>query len=200
MVRATRAARERSPESEAFADGAGPESDADPVEVAKQIVLNQISVSARSRHQLAQALARKAVPHEAAEQALDRFTELGYIDDAAFARGWVESRQRSRGLAGPALRRELRDKGIDAALIDEVLLECVDGDSERAAAGDLVDKKLRAMRSGRTRVPVDRDTVTRRLVSMLARKGYSSSVAYSVVRERLDIGSPALSSEEPEPE
>jgi len=68
-------------------------------------------------------------------------------------------------------------------LVDEVLLACVDSDAERIAASQLVDKKLRAMGSGR---PVDRDTATRRLVGMLARKGYNSSVAYSVVRERLD--------------
>ncbi|MEO8106322.1 MAG: regulatory protein RecX [Actinomycetes bacterium] len=184
MPKAARAAHERSPESEAFAEAAGSESDADPVEVAKQIVLNQISVSAKSRHQLAQVLARRAVPDSAAEQALDRFTELGYIDDQAFARAWVDSRQRTRGLAAPALRRELRDKGIDADIIDEAMLTCVDGDAERVTAGELVEKKLRAMRSG-TR-SVDRDTATRRLVSMLARKGYNSSVAYSVVRERLD--------------
>jgi len=176
----SRAARERSPESEAFAEGIGPEADADPVDVAKQIVLSQISVSAKSRHQLAQVLARRAVPAEAAEEALERFTELGYIDDAAFARAWVDSRQRTRGLAAAALRRELRDKGIEAEIIDAVLLECVDGDAERVAAGDLVDKRLRSMRG------VERDTATRRLVSMLARKGYSSSVAYSVVRDRLD--------------
>lgn len=186
MAKATRAGRERSPDSAAFAESAGPEADADPVEVAKQIVLNQISVSAKSRHQLAQVLARKAVPDDAVEQALDRFTELGYIDDAAFARGWVESRQRTRGLAASALRRELRDKGIAADLIDEVLLACADSDAERVTAGELVDKKLRSMRSGRSGAPIDRDTATRRLVSMLARKGYSSSVAYSVVREGLD--------------
>ncbi len=180
MARAARAARERSPDSDALAEAVGGEGDADPVEVAKQIVLHQISVSAKSRHQLAQALARRAVPDAAAEQALDRFTELGYIDDAAFARAWVDSRQRTRGLAAPALRRELRDKGIGTEIIDAVLLECVDGDAERAVAGELVDKKLRSMRG------VDRDTATRRLVSMLARKGYQSSVAYSVVRERLD--------------
>ncbi len=141
--------------------------------------MRQLSVSAKSRHQLAQVLAQRAVPESAAEAALDRFTELGYIDDAVFARSWVESRQRSRGLAESALRRELRDKGIDAEIIDSVLLECVDADSERVAAAELVDKKLRSMRG------VDKDTATRRLVSMLARKGYGPGLAYSVVRERL---------------
>ena len=179
MAWGTPAARNRSPESDALADPEGRESDADPVEVAKQIVMRQLSVSAKSRHQLAQVLARRAVPENAAEAALDRFTELGYIDDAVFARSWVESRQRSRGLAGSALRRELREKGIDAEIIDVVLLECVDPDAERLAAAELVDKKLRSMRG------VDADAATRRLVSMLARKGYSPGLAYSVVREQL---------------
>ena len=169
-----------------MADPEGREPDADPVEVAKQIVMQQLSVSAKSRHQLAQVLARRAVPEPAAEAALDRFTELGYIDDAVFARSWVESRQRSRGLAGSALRRELREKGIDPEIIDAVLLECVDPDAERASAAELVDKKLRSMRG------VDADTATRRLVSMLARKGYSPGLAYSVVREQLAAKSSAL--------
>ncbi len=179
MARGARAARERSPDLAALADPEGREPEADPVEVAKKIVLQQLSVSAKSRHQLAEVLARRAVPHDAAEQALDRYTELGYIDDAVFARSWVESRQRARGLAGSALRRELREKGIDAEVIDATLLECVDPDAERASAEALVDKKLRSMRG------VDADAATRRLVGMLARKGYSPGLAYGVVREAL---------------
>ncbi|MCZ3390235.1 MAG: recombination regulator RecX [Actinomycetia bacterium] len=182
-AKGARAARKRSSASEAFADPDGREPEADPVEVAKRIVMQQLSVSAKSRHQLAQVLAQRAVPFEAAEVALDRFTELGYIDDAVFARSWVESRQRSRSLAGPALRRELVVKGIDREIIDVVLLECVDDDAERVAAGELVAKKLRSMRG------VDADTATRRLVSMLARKGYRPGLAYSVVREQLSLTS-----------
>jgi regulatory protein len=170
--------RTRSPESEAFSDPEGREPDADPVEVAKQILLRQLESSAKSRHQLAEVLARRGVPVDAAEAALDRFTELGYVDDGAFARSWVESRRRTRGLAGPALRRELREKGIDAELINEVLASS-DDDGERAAAAMLVEKKLRSMRG------LDEQTATRRLVSMLSRKGYGSGVAYSVVREAL---------------
>lgn len=178
-AKGARAARKRSPDSEALADPEGREPEADPVESAKRIVMQQLSVSAKSRHQLAQVLARRAVPESAAEAALDRFTELGYIDDAVFARSWVESRQRARGLAGSALRRELREKGIGAEIIDAVLIECVDPDAERVAAAALVDKKLRSMRG------VNAETATRRLVSMLARKGYSPGLAYTVVREQL---------------
>ena len=172
----------RDPDGETLAliDAQGDAADADPVEVAKQILMRQLAASAKSRHQLAQVLAKRAVPDEAAQEALDRYTELGYIDDAAFARAWVESRQRSRGLAASALRRELRDKGINRELIDEVVTEAVSDDDERASARLLVDKKLRSMRG------VDNDTATRRLVGMLSRKGYRSGVAYAIVREALN--------------
>ena len=153
--------------------------DADPVEVAKHIVLRQLTASAKSRHQLAQVLQKRGVPPEAAAEALDRFVELGYIDDAAFARAWVESRQRSRGLSAAALRRELREKGIDTDLANAVLDEVVTDEGEHAAATALVEKKLRSMRG------VDDATATRRLVGMLSRKGYRSGVAFAVVREAL---------------
>lgn len=152
---------------------------ADPVEVAKQIILKQLSHSPKTRHQLAQVLAKRNVSQEAAAAALDRIAELGYIDDAAFARAWVESRHRSRGLAQSVLRRELTQRGVDRDLIDEVLIEAVSVESEHAAARAMVDKKLRSM-SG-----VTDEAATRRLVGMLGRKGYSAGVAFAVVREAL---------------
>lgn len=179
-----RPAPERSEESEALGDPEGRDSDADPVDVAKAILLRQLTTSAKSRHQLAQALERRGVPEAAAIEALDRFGELGYVDDEAFARSWVESRQRTRGLAAPMLRRELREKGIDPQTIDVVLADQVVGDRERTTAAALVEARLRSMRD------VDLDVATRRLVAMLARKGYSPSLSYSVVREAL-TGTPS---------
>jgi len=154
--------------------------DADPVEVAKQIVLRQLSHSPKTRQQLAEVLAKRDVPEWAAERALDRVTELGYINDEAFARAWVESRHRTKGLSERVLRRELLDRGVDRACVDVVLTEGVDRDSERAAATELVEKKLRSM-SG-----VDRDVAIRRLVGLLGRKGYPSGMAFGVVRDVLD--------------
>jgi regulatory protein len=174
-----RPARDPGGETLALIDAQGDGGDADPVEVAKQILTRQLAASAKSRHQLAQALAKRSVPDDAAQEALDRYTELGYVDDSAFARAWVESRQRSRGLAASALRRELREKGIERELIDQVVSESVSDDDERAAARLLVEKKLRSMRG------VNSDTATRRLVGMLSRKGYGPGVAYAVVREVL---------------
>ena len=118
------------------------------------------------------------MPDDVATRLLDRFTEVGLIDDAAFARLWVESRQASRGLARRALADELRRKGVDAEVVREAVDE-VDPADEEAAARALVRKKLRSLQR------VDRATATRRLAGMLARKGYSAGLAFAVVRDEL---------------
>src|SRR6202045_3914428 len=84
----------------------------DPEAQARQICLRLLTIAPRTRAQLAQALHRRGVPAEAAETVLSRFADVGLIDDAAFARAWVESRHHSRGLARRALTAELRQRGI----------------------------------------------------------------------------------------
>ncbi len=155
--------------------GAPPE---DPAEVARQIVLRRLTDQPRSRAELATVLASKGVPDEVAGRVLDRFEEVGLVDDAAFAAAWVSSRHRGRGLGRRALAHELRRKGIDGELA-QMALASVDDDDERAVAADLVQRKLQAMRR------LDPPSAQRRLVGMLARKGYSLGMAFSVVREAL---------------
>ncbi len=116
-------------------------SPAHPESVARTIVLNKLTAQARSRHELAEALAARAVPDDVAERVLDRFTEVGLIDDAAHAQAWVSSRQSTRGLARKALAQELRGKGIDEDVIRSSL-EQVQADDERHAAHALVARKL----------------------------------------------------------
>lgn len=123
-------------------------------------------------------MARKGVPAEASERVLDRFTEVGLIDDAAFAEAWVESRHHGRRLGRRALAAELRRKGIDDELAADAL-SAVSMDDEVVAAQALVARKLRSMSN------VPRDVATRRLVSMLGRKGFSGSLSYRVVSEAL---------------
>jgi regulatory protein len=146
---------------------------------ARQILLRRLEGQPRSRAELAESLAKKNVPAEIAVALLDRFEEVGLIDDADFARQWVQSRQRTRGLAPRVLALELRRKGIDDEIISEVLGE-LDPSDARSAAHRLVRKKLRSMAS------LDDTTRIRRLTSMLARKGYSPQVAFDVVREELE--------------
>jgi len=155
----------------------GPDADAEAV--ARKILLDQLTGQARSRAELATKLAKKDVPDEIAQRLLNRFEEVGLIDDAAFAHSWVQSRQPGKGLARRALAQELRRKGIDDETAREALDE-VDPDDEVESARTLVRRKMRSLQR------VDRNTAIRRLTGVLARKGYSSGVAMTVVREELE--------------
>jgi regulatory protein len=157
-----------------------PEEDlGDPESAARGICLRALTGAPKTRQQLADLLATRGVPEDAAETVLDRFTEVGLIDDAAYARAWVSSRQAGRGLARRALSAELRAKGVDAEVAAEAV-EAVGDDDEREAARRLVARKVGAMRR------LDRVTATRRLMGMLARKGYNGGLAAAVIREALD--------------
>ena len=165
------------PGDQAGGPDAGPEADQEAV--ARKILLDQLTGQARSRSELAGKLARKNVPEALATRLLDRFEEVGLVDDAAFARAWVQSRQPGKGLARRALAQELRRKGVD----DEVArnaLEEVDPDDEVETARVLVRRKLRTVAT------LDRDVKVRRLTGLLARKGYPAGVCFRVVREELD--------------
>ncbi|WP_241038424.1 regulatory protein RecX [Blastococcus litoris] len=151
----------------------------DPESVARGICLRALTGAPKTRQQLADLLAQRGVPDDAAETVLDRFTEVGLIDDAAFARAWVNSRQAGRGLARRALSAELRAKGVDPEVAAEAVNE-VDDEDERAAARRLVERRAPGMRR------LDRATASRRLMGMLARKGYNGGLAAAVVREVLD--------------
>ena len=152
------------------------ETPADPESVARQIVLRKLSAQARTRHELASALAAKRVPDDAATTILDRFTELGLIDDGQFARDWVESRQNRRSLSRSALRRELQTRGVDAEHIAEALAP-VGSEEELTAARQLVEKKLRSMERLEPAVRY------RRLAGALGRRGFGSGVITTVLDE-----------------
>ena len=151
----------------------------DPEQVARSICLRALTGAPKTRQQLADLLAKRGIPDDVAELVLDRFDEVGLIDDAAFARAWVTSRQAGRGLARRALKAELRAKGVDGEVAEEAVA-LVDDQDEWDAARRLVQRRLPGLRR------VDRVTAERRLVGMLARKGYGSGLAAWVVREALD--------------
>lgn len=156
---------------------------ADPVASAKEICLRLLTARPRTRVELHQALLRKGVEAEVADTVLARLDEVGLVDDAAFAEQWVRSRHTYQGMARRALAAELRRKGVADPLVAEAVT-AVDGEAEESRARELVRRKLR------TTVPADELTRIRRLVGMLARKGYSEGLAYRVVREELrDAGS-----------
>ncbi|AGK80574.1 recombination regulator RecX [Streptomyces microflavus] len=151
----------------------------DPVEQARNICLRLLTGTPRTRKQLADALRKREIPDEAAEEVLSRFEDVGLIDDAAFAGAWVESRHHGRGLARRALVRELRTKGVAPSVIDDAVGQ-LDADQEEETARELVARKLRSTRG------LDRDKRLRRLAGMLARKGYGEGMALRVVRQALE--------------
>ncbi|MGA7688183.1 MAG: regulatory protein RecX [Jiangellales bacterium] len=157
--------------------------DADPVEVARLILLRQLTRGPRTRAQLAEACRKRDVPEAAADQVLDRFGDLGLVDDGAFADAWVQSRHGGRGLSRRALRHELKHRGVADETI-EAALEQIDGDDEWAAAVALVRARLPGLHR------YDQATQRRRLQGLLVRRGYSPGVAGAVVSQVIaDVGS-----------
>jgi regulatory protein len=161
------------------AEATSPATSDDPEGAARQLVVRQLARAPRTRAQLAAMLARRGFPDDTVERVLDRFGELQLIDDAAFAQAWVESRHAGRGLARRALAYELRARGVEGETVDAAVAE-LSADQEEATARAFVRRRLRATASQ------DTQTRVRRVVAALARKGYSASLAFRLVREELE--------------
>jgi SOS response regulatory protein OraA/RecX len=163
-------------------------------QLARAICLRLLTAMPRTRHELEKKLLERDVPAAAACAVLDRYEELGIVDDAAFAQAWVESRARSKGFARGRLKQELRRKGVDGEALDHAL-EQIDTEQERERAEELALRKL----GSRTLPPfgygppeaAEREKILRRVVGFLARKGYPGGMALSAARaamERHDAG------------
>jgi regulatory protein len=149
-------------------------------EQAHAVCLRLLTVRARTRAELAGQLAKRGYPDDAAEAVLNRLEAVGLIDDEDFAEQWVHSRQANAAKGRRALAAELRIKGVGEELI-AAALDGIDAGAERGRAEQLVERRLRrdALGDG------DDAKVTRRLVGMLARRGYSQSMAVAVVTDAL---------------
>ena len=86
------------------------------------VVMRRLNAAPRSRGELTKYLLGKEFSADAIQRVLERVEGMGYIDDAQFARDWVRSRHRSRGLAPSVLTRELLAKEIDLELIEAATL------------------------------------------------------------------------------
>lgn len=122
------------------------------------------------------------------EAAIGRLADLGYLDDGAFARAWVESRDRARPRGETALRRELRLKGVDGPVIDAVLEErrtpdgAATADPDADAADRLVQRHARAL--ARVTDPRRR---RQRVYALLARNGFDPATAAEVARRVAEL-------------
>jgi regulatory protein len=150
-------------------------------EQAHELCLRLLTARSRTRSELSGQLAKRGYPDDVAETVLSRLVAVGLIDDADFAEQWVRSRRARAGKGKRALAAELRTKGVDGDVI-AAALDGIDAAAERERAEQLVEQKLR-----REALAADSDDtkVMRRLVGMLARRGYSQSMAVAVVSEGL---------------
>ncbi|SKC79240.1 regulatory protein RecX [Krasilnikoviella flava] len=163
----------------------------DATEKARETLLRILTAAPKSRAELEQSLARKGYPEAVVGPVLDRFGEVGLVDDVAYADMLVRTRHAERGLSRRALAMELRRRGIDEETASDAL-EQVDSEDEREAALSLARKHVARTRG------LERDVRVRRAVGALGRKGYAPGVAFGAVRDALtEEGEDALDEDHP---
>ncbi|MDJ0361440.1 regulatory protein RecX [Rhodococcus sp. H29-C3] len=168
-------------EQEQETDGGGTEAQA------KDVCLRLLTDRARSRHELETRLSKKGFSPEVADAVLKRLEAANLVDDQAFAEQWVHSRHTYSGKGKRALSVELRAKGVSN---EDALnaLDQIDTEDERVRATELVHKRCRNLTvpdgSG-AEARAERDKIARKLVGMLARRGYSAGMAYAIVKAEL---------------
>jgi regulatory protein len=152
--------------------------DADVESVARAIALHKLTARGRTRQELDRALRAKSVPQGVIDAVLDRFQEVGLVDDASFAENWVSSRQERRHLSRRLLMRELQAKGVEQSHIDRAL-DRIDRDAELTSARDLAERKHAAMNG------LSREVQYRRLAGMLSRRGFDAAITTQVLADVL---------------
>jgi regulatory protein len=150
----------------------------DPESVARIVCLRALTQRARTRSELATLLRKRGVPDEAATTVLDRFTEVGLVNDEVLAAEFAQAAHAERSLSRRAVADKLRHRGVAPATIEDAV-SGIDADSEREAAVRLARRKAGALRG------LDEQAQLRRLVGLLARRGYSPGVSYAVAREAI---------------
>jgi regulatory protein len=145
-------------------------------QIAKQVLLRRLSNAPRTRKELAQDLKKKKIEEDIAKQALDRFEELGLINDQTYSENFVANTHERRKLGKKALKQQLRSKGVSEETANQAVLQISDEDEFKSALA-LALKKIRSIQND------DPQTQIRKIVSLLARKGYSSSLSFQVAKE-----------------
>jgi regulatory protein len=147
----------------------------------RNVLLHQLSRSAKTESQCRQLLTRREIPAEVFEPILKRFVESQLIDDLAFAKGFVASRLARGGKSRSAIARELSQKGVASHHID-VALEVMSPESELEAATELALSRMRRMGN------LEPEVMRRRITGLLMRRGYSSYVTSQALRNASSQG------------
>lgn len=148
---------------------------------------------ARSRKELSDRLIGLEFDPEVVESVLDDLANVGLLDDAAFAREWVHQRHARRGKSARVLDRELQRMGVAQADRAEAL-EQVTQESEQSIMEELAAKKARSVKT----IPEDRaerDKALRRIVGVLARRGFNEGASLRVAKAALEARCAELENE-----
>jgi regulatory protein len=135
---------------------------------AYQHALRLLGYRPRSQVEMTRSLGQKGYGAEAVSVALQRLADKRYIDDDAFARYWLQRRERSRPRGARAINYELRQKGVDRDIINQVLQEL----DEEASAWAAIEGKLARWST------LHQDEFRKKSMGFLTRRGFS----YDVVR------------------
>ncbi len=145
-------------------------------QIAKQVLLRRLSNAPRTRKELAQDLKKKKIEEDVAQVALDRFEELGLINDRTFSENFVSTTHERRKLGKKALKQQLRSKGVSEEIASQAISQISEDDEFKAALA-LALKKIRSIQQD------DPQSQIRKIVGLLARKGYSPSLSFQVAKE-----------------
>lgn len=143
---------------------------------ARNVLLYQLSRSAKSTKQLREILAKREIDSAIAETVLERFTEVSLIDDQAFAETLVSSRRKFKGSSKSVIKRELNEKGIEPHVVEQVTSD-ISVEDELQLACELANRRIRQMSQ------LDKAVRYRRLSGYLMRKGFSGSIVSAAVKQ-----------------
>lgn len=150
--------------------------DADAVEQTVERALRFLSYRPRSVAEVRRNLLGKDIAESVVEAAIEKLLNFGYLDDHAFAKFWIESRQREKPMGARGLRYELRKKGVADSIINTMLTDLNEDDSAYNAASSRV-RRLRG---------TDRQTFKKKLGGYLQRRGFSYGTASDAIRRLID--------------
>ena len=144
---------------------------------AKDYALNLLAYRPHSCQEMRDRLKKKNYGEKVAEEIIGQLQGLNFLNDSQFAHDWVESRLLNKPRGRRLLEQELREKGIDAGIIERVCQAAFDKHNEEELALALAKKRLKSY------LKVDKLTGKRRLYSYLGRRGFSADTISQVLQE-----------------
>ena len=148
---------------------------------AENISLHALARRGVSSSEMTTLLRQRDLDEQVVHEEVARLEGVGLLNDRELAENLVRAKQDRKGLGKGAVTSELRQRGLDAAVVEEALAD-IDDDDEQARADEWARKRVGSLRG------LDRDTAERRLNGYLMRRGYRSDVVRKAIEKVLPRG------------